>query len=118
MIDSIESLRDIKRYRRCPARRLLLIEANGNLCDQREESSDGTMHNLVSVLSRRRRKRLKDKGEKETLQDFHSGGQEGDGAISRALVNGFSRFGDRDNICLLPDGREVSVGKGKIEEVG
>jgi hypothetical protein len=71
---AFEMSRDTVATRRCPACRLLLVKANGSLGDQKEESSNGTMHNLISVLSGKRRKRLKDKGEKKMFQDFHSRG--------------------------------------------
>ena len=38
----------------------------------------------------------------ESLEDFRSGAEEGDGAIRRAKINGFVRFKDREDKGMFP----------------
>ena len=41
---------------------------------------------------------------------------EGDRAIGCALALGFAGFGTGNEDCLIPDGRDLSVSIGKVEE--
>ena len=46
------------------------------------------------------------------------GGEEGDGAIAGTKVCGLSGFEADDDNCRLPDGWNVCVSVGEVEEVG
>jgi hypothetical protein len=66
------------------------------------------------MLRRSARKRFRKERQQQTLENLHSWGQKGDGAISSTQIRGFARFGDGDFIGLLPYSGEVSMGKGKV----
>jgi hypothetical protein len=69
------------------------------------------------VLNRTERKRRRsDIGENKMLKDFYSWGKKGDGTIGSTEVQGFARFGYRDDVGSLPDRREDSMVYGKIKE--
>jgi hypothetical protein len=118
MVDSIERLENVEQDHRHSASRLTFIEPGGDLGDYWKKCCDGAVNGFVPVLCRRGRKRLRDVREKKTFQDFDSWGKEKDGAVTGALINELSWFRNGDNVGLLPDSREVSVGKGEVEEVG
>ena len=69
------------------------------------------------MLMRRTREAEEDGGANKTLQELRGGAEEGDGAVGGTHLGGFSRFKDREDEGLLPDGREIGRGKGEVEEV-
>ena len=55
-------------------------------------------------------------GEDESLEDFDGGREEGNWPIGRALAVGFAGFGNGDDDGLSPDGGDVGLGQGQVEE--
>jgi hypothetical protein len=66
---------------------------------------------------RKRKRRRVNERKKKALKDLDDRREKRDGAVRRTLVKGLSRLRDGDNIGLFPNGREVSVIDGKIEEL-
>jgi hypothetical protein len=93
MIHCVKCLRNVQKHSGSNAGRLDLIEANGYLCGQGDLSRSGTEEGLVTMLGGCPREGLGQIGEEQTLQDFNSWGQEGDGTITGALVKGLPGLG-------------------------
>ena len=53
--------------------------------------------------------------QKKSLQHLDGRTQKGDGAVAIGLSGWFTRFEDRDNYCMFPDGRNIAVVQGEVE---
>ena len=57
-------------------------------------------------------------GEQQPLEDLDCGGKERDGTIGGGLGVGFAGLGDCDDSGSAPDGRDVCMGDGEVEDEG
>ena len=55
-------------------------------------------------------------GAEELLKTLRIWADDGDRAVGCALVLGFAAFGEGNEDCLFPDGRDLSVSVGEVEE--
>ena len=95
-----------------------LVETLGNLGGEGEEGGDGGVVGGKTMLGRGAGEMRKEEGADETLEDLGGGAEQRDGAVRGADAEGFSWFGDGDDEGSLPDGGEVGVREGEVEEGG
>ena len=118
MVYRVKSLRDVQLHKACTDRWLLLIETICSSRDDWEKSSSGRAERPKAMLGRREMKiRRTDVREKKTFKNFNRRGKKGDGTIRGTKVKGFAGFRDRDDMGGFPNGREVSMVNGEVEEL-
>ena len=118
MVHRIECLGDVKADDTRPSGRLLLVEAICRSGDEGKKSRGSRAEGTEAMLGARKGDSGRvDKRKKEALKNLNSRREKRDGAVRSTQIRGFTRLRDRDDMGCLPYRREVSMLKGKIEEV-
>ena len=118
MGDSVESFGKVEGHDGGSGGGLALVKAPRNGFGDGEESGGGGPGRSETVLGVGEAEVSLEVGEHKSLEDLDGGGEEGDGSVGGPLIVGFAGFGDGYYCGLAPDGRDVGVGYGEIEEVG
>ena len=95
---------------------LLVIEAFCDSLGDREEGGSAAAARAEAVLGGVGGEVGVEEVEEEPLQDFSSRGEEGDGSVGGAFVDGFAGFGKGDHQCLFPYSGDVSLCYRMVEE--
>ena len=83
-----------------------------------EEGRSGGVEGFVAMLGRVGGKGIFQVGEKEAFQNLCSRTEEGDGAVGAAGVRGFAGLEEGDNFGGFPNGGDVGLLDGKVEDGG
>ena len=117
MVDAVKRLGKIYSSDHCARRRLVLVESHRDFCGQRNKCRDRRAPWGEAVLGGGPGKVRKNEGADKAFKKFRGRAEEGDRAVGGAHLGGVSRFKDREDEGLLPDGREIGRGKGEVKEV-
>ena len=73
---------------------------------------------LKAVLGRDSGKSRGEGGEEEAFKEFRDRTEERDGAVRGREVSGFVGFKDWEDVGFFPDGRDLGMGDGEVEDGG
>ena len=116
--DAVKGLREVYGGNSSAGRGFGFIEPICYCCGEGEEGGGGGVEGFEAMLGGVGGERGLEGREKKSLEDLDCRAEEGDWAVGRGEVRGFARFEERDNGGEFPNGGDVGMGDGKVEEGG
>jgi hypothetical protein len=114
----IERITDVDRGHNSSCWGFAVIEAVFNPSGDGKKGRSTRAERDDTLLNGRRQKRSSKESKNKPFKNFSCSGNKRYRAVGGAKVRGFSWFEDRNDICSLPDGGEVSLIEGVVIEGG
>ena len=99
----IKGLREVCSGNHGAGWRLMLVEAARDHCGEGKKSGYGGAAWAEAMLEGGFGKGREEQGANKAIKDFRGGAKEGDRAVRGAKVEGFTRFGHREDEGVFPD---------------